>query len=372
MRRLQTNIISLLVLAACACLTTGAAQADGPLHFSDSTASAGFKAPVQIRDGSILAVRTEGTSMKCFRSTDLGKSWQERGIVATDDTPGTDIGDGHLMTLRNGDLLYSYRDNHIHGRQTGSKQFSIKVATSRDGGKSWQHHSTVAAAKATDFGLWSSYLLQKQDGTLQCYYDDERSPSLAGLPRHQWITMKTWNPAKGVWENPVTVSRATGTKLSRDGMCTMIETSPEHLLCACEGVQEAPPHRGCLWMSRSSDGGKTWTESHIPLYEPKNDFNALAPWMVRLGSGTLVMVFTTDEGHDKPADASTGVLSQDLKYMTSADDGVTWAGPWLVDGAYPIYFPGACMISDKTGVEAMLVQYSGKDGLRCRIGWPNK
>lgn len=369
---MQSNIeiLKLLASATCVWLLACAACAQGPIHFSDSSASAGFKAPAQIRDGSILAVRTVGASMKCFRSTDLGKTWREYSTVATDDTPGTDIGDGHLVMLRNGDVLYSYRQNHCHGIPVRDKLFSIKVAISRDGGKTWWHHSTVTAAKGTDFGLWSSFLLEKQDGELQCYYDDEHSPSLADLPRNQWITMKTWNPTKLAWENPITVSRATGMTLSRDGMCSVVEVSAGRLVCVCEGVQETPPHHGCLWSVESKDGGKTWSPGHRKLYEPKNtDFNALAPWVARFDNGTLVAVFTTDEGRDKPTEASTAVLFQDLKCLVSTDDGASWTGPWLIDGAYPIYFPGACIVRDKTGSEALLVQYlSQKSGLQSRLG----
>lgn len=351
-------------------LSIGGASAEAPLQFSPSSPGGGFKAPVQVRDGGVLAVQTVGAALKCFRSTDLGKTWREYATVAATDTPHTDIGDGHITILANGDLLYSYRQNLLHGRATSDKLFSIKVAISQDSGRTWRHHSTVAAAKATDFGLWSTFLLEKRDGTLQCYYDDERTPSLNGLARHQWITMKTWNPAKGAWENPTTVSRAAGEKLSRDGMCSVIEVSPERLVCVCEGVQEYPPHRGCLWIVESTDGGRTWSLPHRKLWEPKNpDFNALAPWVVRFADGALVAVFTTDENRDKPTEAATAVLFQDLKYLVSRDNGATWTGPWMIDNDYPIYFPGACIVRDDAGSEGLLVQYiSSKHGQRCRLG----
>ena len=257
--RMQSNmeVLKMLALAMCVLLLAVATHAQGRIDFSDSFASAGFKAPLQIADGSLLGVRTEAGTLKCFRSTDFGKTWPMYSTIATDDTPHADIGDGHLIMLANGDILYSYRQNHLHGLATRDKLFSIKIAVSSDGGKSWRHHSTVAAARGTDFGLWSSFLLEKRNGELQCYYDDERSPSLAGLERHQWISMRTYNLATGKWENPITVSRATGLTLSRDGMCSVVEVLPEHLVCVCEGVQETPPHRGCLWIVDSKDGGKT-------------------------------------------------------------------------------------------------------------------
>ena len=356
------------VLTICA---VGSAAA--PLSFSPELASGGGKAPLQLRDGSVIAARYEalpsgkGVRVGCYRSADMGKTWQAYSIIAQDDDPRADIGDGHLMMLATGDILYSYRRNHVHGRSTPDKSFSIEVAVSRDQGKTWQHHSTVASAANTHFGLWSSFLLQRRDGALQCYYDDEQTPSANNLPRHQWITMKTWNARSRRWENPVTVSRAGGDKLSRDGMCSVVEVSPGHLICACEGVQEAPPHRGCLYIVESADGGRSWS-GRGKLYEPKNtDFNALAPWMVRFG-GLLVVVFTTDEDRKEPTPPHTGELYQDLKCITSADDGKTWSGPWVIDDQVPDFYPGACVVWDKARSQKLLVQYSRGWGHFCRLG----
>lgn len=357
-----------LEIAVLLALLMNVACADPPLVFSRRYPSGGFKAPVQALDGSLSAARTIGSAVKYFRCTKVGGQWVEYPTIAVADEPGVDIGDGHLLQLANGDILYSYRHNSIHKKQTCDKKFSIRVAVSRDGGRSWRHHSTVAATKGGDFGLWSSFLLQRPDGTLQCYYDDERSPSLAGLSGHQWITMKTYNPKTGRWANAVTVSRASGNLLSRDGMCSVAEVSGR-LVCICEGVQEYQPHRGCLWITDSPDGGRTWSSPHRKLWEPANpDFNALAPWAVRISNGMLFVVFTTDEGRQSPTEASTGTLFQDLKYIVSRDNGASWEGPWIIDDAYPIFFPGACVVNDKTGEETVVVQYLTKDGLKCRSG----
>ncbi len=359
-----------LELVALLALLVNVACADAPLAFSQSYSSGGFKAPVQINDGSLLAAKTIGSAVKCFRCTKVGRPWVEYSTIAVADGPGIDIGDGHLLQLENGDILYSYRHNLIHKKETAEKKFSIRVAISRDGGRSWRHHSTVAATNGTDFGFWSTFLLQRPDGTLQCYYDDERSPSIEGLPGHQWITMKTYNAQTSRWEDATTVSRASGELLSRDGMCSVIETSDRRLVCICEGVQECHPHRGCLWITDSKDGGRTWSYPHRKLWEPTNpDFNALAPWAVKMSNGMLVVVFTTDEERESPTEASTGVLFQDLKYIISKDNGASWEGPWTIDDGYPIFFPGACIVKDKGGREAVAVQYLTRFGPKCRLGW---
>ena len=362
-------IIAVLLTAACIVPAKNVVCAGGPITFSQTYRSGGFKAPMPLRNGSLLAARTSGTAVKCYLSADVGRSWREYSTIVSAQAPGCDIGDGHLMTLENGDILYSYRFNIHRNKQTSEKSFSIRVAVSGDDGLTWKHHSTVAATKGADFGYWSSFLMERPDGTLQCYYDDERSPSLSGLMGHQWITMKTCDRDTGRWSAPVTVSRAAGSLLSRDGMCSVVEISADHLLCVSEGVQEYAPRRGCLWITESRDGGKSWAMPHRKLWEPKNtDFNALAPWAVRLNDGRLIVVFTTDEDRDKPTEASTGVLFQDLKYLVGDKDGASWAGPWTIDNNYPIYFPGACVVKDKSEAEEIIVQYFTKAGFMCAIG----
>lgn len=84
--------------------------------------------------------------------------------------------------------------------------------------------------------------------------------------------------------------------------------------------------------------------------------------------GRLVGVFTTDEHRQSPAEASTGVLYQDLKYLVSSDNGSSWQGPWLIDDGYPIYFPGACIAKNKAGEDYIMVQYLTREGLECRFG----
>jgi hypothetical protein len=221
----------------------------------------------------------------------------------------------------------------------------------------------VAETRGTDHGLWSTFLLQRSDGALQCYYDDETTPAEAGLPGHQWITMKTWDPAARAWADPVTVSRAFDRRhLSRDGMCTVVETAPPRLVCAFESVQTAPPHAGLLRFVTSGDGGATWSWSaheRAVLYQPADTrFNALAPWMVRLPDGTLLCVFTTDEDRPVPGVASRGRLYQDLKFVTGEPEGEVWsAHATPIDSDYPNLFPGLCLATGPQARPTLVLQY---------------
>ena len=92
-----------LTLGAVFAVCTAGALPAAPLRFSSELVSAGQKAPLQLRDRSIIAARPEaarsgkGVCVRCYRSTDMGSSWQAYSIIAEDGDPRTDLGDGHLV-----------------------------------------------------------------------------------------------------------------------------------------------------------------------------------------------------------------------------------------------------------------------------------
>jgi hypothetical protein len=333
-----------------------------------ATISPGLKAPLQLRSGEVLAwrsvpVQRGGQSLVCFRSRDLGRTWVYLSEIVRDDDPTTDLGDAHLLQLADGTLLCSYRRNHHRGLPAEACRYRIEVACSRDRGATWQPHSVVAEAQGGGRGLWSSFLFQRPDGALQCYYDDEDAPAEAGLPGHQWLTMRTWDAHAGTWTDPVTVSRALDPQhLSRDGMCSVVSVGDGRLLCVLESVRTEPPHRGVVRSVTSSDGGATWSwrdEERQTVYHTRDPlYNALAPSMVRLPGGGLLVVFTTDEDRPEPGIPAEGVLDQSVKCIVSTGDGQTWsAEPMIVDGDSPLYFPGVCLLTSRTRAPAVLAQY---------------
>lgn len=341
--------------AACACVVAAAlccAPGFGlEVDWEPSAPGPAMKAPVALADGTLLAAwharGEEGRNLFCYASADRGASWSRRGVIDADPDRRADIGDGMFLALPDGRVLHAYRRNRHYGPRE-QRAYSIRVAESRDAGASWRPHSIVAESSGSDRGLWSSFLLLTAGGQLQCYYDDEVTPAREGYAGHQWLTMKRWDGQR--WRDPVTVSRAPDPgHLSRDGMCSVVELSPGRLLCVCEGVDVRRPHRGTLYRVSSEDGGSTWSwqRGERPLlYAPeRRAYNALAPWMIRLASGPLFCVFTTDEEAPTPGVASTGRLEQNLKWMGSLDGGRSWSAPAVVDAASPLYFPGVCEIA---------------------------
>lgn len=358
-----------------------AAGADGPaggeIRWEDALPAGGGRGLVVLPGGVVLAPRTVtvpgGVGVLCARSSDAGRTWEDVSTIVRAER-GTDLGDGHLVRTAGGELLYSYRCNRLFDARPS---YSIRVAASKDGGATWAPHSVVESVEPEgrfpSRGLWSSFLLELRDGTLQCYYDDENAPFQAGLPGHQWVQMRTWDPELRRWVAPVTVSRAHDPRaLSRDGMASVVELPDGRLLCAFESVQVAPPHANLVRLVESADGGRSWSwlrEERRVLYQPADTrYMALAPWMVRLQSGRLLCLFCTDEDREKPDRSGTPprALNMDLKCVTSSDDGRTWSPPAVVDAeGHKDYLPG---VAELRPGELLAAWWDTLRGLRCRRG----
>jgi len=358
-------ILSLLWTLATGCLCTATKDLPHMTWTEVSSRSGGAKGAVQLRSGEILATRTEWKSnavwVVCSRSMDGGTNWQDLSVI-TSGMRGEDIGDGHLLELSDGSVLFGYRHNQHAGARQGRRQYSIKTATSRDAGKTWGPHSIVAqsshdaAAEPEALrGLWSCFLLLRRDGALQCYYDDEDTPHREGFFRHQWVTMKTWDSSGRRWHQPVTVSRAHARgHLSRDGMASVVELPSGRLLCAFESVQTYPPHANCIRMVTSDNSGRTWSwqreEREILFQSSRANHLAVSPWLARLPGGELVCVFATDENSALPGKSGTHPrhLELDLKYVLSKDSGRTWSHEALTLYAetHRTYVPGVLPLRD--------------------------
>lgn len=320
----------------------------------------GGKGFAQLATGEILAARTHGgsngTSVVCSRSEDRGRTWRDVSTIVR--LPGAqDVGDGHLVQLKSGEVLYSFRQNTARGATNEVRTYSIRIAISRDGGGSWQPHSVVTASEArpgATRGLWSSFLLARRDGALLCFYDDEATPDREGFPRHQWLMAKSWHPQRQVWGRAVVVSRAEGRLLARDGMASVVELESGRLLAALESVQTDKPHANLIRFVTSDDGGATWSwpdNGRGVLFEPADRRHmAVSPWLAQGPDGMLVCVFATDEDRAGPDPPGTPPvrLNMDIKCVLSRDGGQTWtrqAQP-VFTNSHRAYAPGAAVLQD--------------------------
>lgn len=328
-----------------------------------SDAAGGAKGAAVLKDGRILATRTDLTESArkviVSESLDHGTTWKDLATIC-EAGPDIDLGDGHLIQTRAGNLLYSYRENRFTGIHAPERSYAIRVAQSTNGGTEWKWHSDVATSCAQGLerklsgGLWSSFLLERADGTLQCYYDDEWTPLVQGKANHQWVSMKTWNAAANAWTDPVTVARAVRQgDLSRDGMATVVETSAGQLLAVLESVAADPPHPNILRVVRSTDGGATWSwangQDNLFYAAQGTRRMAMAPWLARQANGRIFCVFVTDEDASEPSvpGGNPSLMKIRLRGMFSDDAGKTWSLPIKIEPRdQHAYLPGVLALPD--------------------------
>jgi len=350
-----------------------------------SDAAGGAKGAVVLDDGRILTTRTErdetGTQVVLSQSRDGGETWENAAVICRAG-PDVDLGDGHLLQTRDGRLLYSYRENRFAGSLAAERSYAIRVAQSTDGGNQWTWHSDVVTSCAKDLpsttsgGFWCSFLLERGDGTLQCYYDDEWTPNAEGKVNHQWVTMRSWNPTARLWTDPVTVARAHREgDLSRDGMTSVIETSPGQLLAVFESVAAEPPHPNVLRVARSADGGATWswsTGQDDLLYVARGtNHMALAPWVAQQANGQILCVFVTDEDAAEPSTpgGNPSLMKIRLRGIFSEDKGATWSSPVVLEPRdRHAYMPG--VLAMPNGEWLILYNCADEKSYTCLRGSP--
>jgi hypothetical protein len=309
-----------------------------------------------------------------FASSDDGRTFAALpGVVDSDDAPATDLGDASLIVTASGSIWISYRHNHLAGDRPG---YAIKTAFTLDDGRTWTTPATVATSVGErgkpSRGLWSSCLFARSDGIMQCYYDDEDTPAQNGLPGHQWITMKTWDGTG--WTNPVTASRAHDpSKLSRDGMMSVVELSPNKLLMAFESVSIKPPHENVIRSVTTQNGGASWSwareERQILYATPKRGFLAFAPWLAPLCRGRFICVFCTDEDRDVASISGTPPhrIKADIKYVTSSNAGKSWTTSTpLADESHAYYLPGVS-VREIDGKHELRVTYLDHATGQCHL-----
>ena len=358
------TLLTALLLAPLAVLHAADAPA---IQWIELTATAGGgKGFVQLSSGEVLATRTQCKSSEtlvvCSCSKDGGRTWRELSTIAR--VPGKqDLGDGHLIQLKSGEVLYSFRQNFTSGGAKEARTYSIRVAASRDGGKSWQPHSVVAestaasdALRGAPRGLWSSFLLAMRDETLLCFYDDEATPDREGFHGHQWLMAKTWDPRQKAWVQPVIVSRGPSQQLSRDGMASVVELESGRLLVALESAQTEKPHANLIRFVTSDDGGRTWswqTKDRGVLFEPSDRRHmAVAPWLAQCPDGTLICVFATDEDRTETDQPGTppAQFHMDIKCVLSCDGGSSWTqrAQTVFTDSHRCYAPGLAVLQDSS------------------------
>ena len=228
-------------------------------------------------------------------SRDEGKTWGEPVKVA-DWKFGT-LTNAELLIMKNGELLcfFNRRPRNQNLDRKDQQPFSIAVARSGDGGRSWSEASTVYEA-GNDFenGCWEPAALQLPEGEVQVYFANEGPYRNSG---DQEITMMRSMDEGHHWERAEKISFRKG---SRDGMpVPVLSKDGRNILMAIEDNGLNGTFKPVIIGSSTANGGwregvaegdsrRRWSALSTPLAAAEY---AGAPYLRQLFDGPFVLSF---------------------------------------------------------------------------------
>ena len=234
-------------------------------------------------DGYLLAGVESIFGILVFRSDDGGLTWVDP--VGASFYP--ELNCANVNFYNDGDTLYlSYRAT---SDKDGKRYTSLRVSESKDGGRTWNSHSTVCeyTDNAGYGGVWEPFLI-RINGELACVYANDH-PSVTD---RQNIEYKIWNGEK--WTGRTVISN--GKKHdSRDGMPVLCRTPDGGYICVIESTAQRKKGYPFVLKAFYSDDGVKWSEP-VTIYTPSTKKSkAAAPGVIYLPDGRLFVSFQTDE-----------------------------------------------------------------------------
>jgi hypothetical protein len=265
----------------------------------------------------LLGDRHDGFSTVFTKSVDHGKHWTEPVHVY-----------GNVSWTDKPEITMSPSGRDVYVSWNGPQGGDLYVGQSHDYGATW------AQQKLSDdkryYYAYDARVLS--DGTVVF---SESSLVYAGLKNIEGGS-EIWHHAiisrdKGAtWENVVVAKVANGEACVAagcgpdfyTGQTSVVSDATGHLVFAYEGATiDGGPQR--VYISSSSDGGRTWTAGQ-PV--SVNGENATGPRLASSGGGNVRMWYMQTSGGDDPD-------AWNVWYRTSTDGGSTWSAPVKLNDA---------------------------------------
>ena len=266
----------------------------------------GYPRMIQLKDESLLCIyEISGGNIICVNSKDVGKTWSDPIIVATNNN-GINRAVPDILELADGSLLASY--NLRPPVYDSAKHFAISTAKSYDGGNSWRDERLVyqASAKADD-GCWEPAQIQLPSGEIQLYFSNE---AIYTNSNEQNISMFRSGDNGLSWSaSPQIVSFRNG---KRDGMPVPIFLKNyNEILFSIEdnGSGQFTPSiiRNTLqenWVNFVDASSPNRSSALASSLASDNSFYAGAPFLRQLHTGETILSFQSTQQRNNQWDLS--------------------------------------------------------------------
>ncbi len=229
----------------------------------------------RLAGGPILCSFEKSGRSWVMRSEDNADSWSAPLQVA--DFPAGTAANPDLCPLRDGRVLLFWNERpHQDG---GPHRFTIRMAASHDGGRSWQPRATpvFTAGNTRQTACWEPAALETPDGTLRLFFSRE-------LENGQEITTMLSHNSGQSWSAP---RRASFRPDHRDGMAAPILLASGRTLFSIEdnglGGSDSKRFRPAIV---DADSGKRWPALAA---NPPPDAILAAPYLARLPAGDTLL-----------------------------------------------------------------------------------
>jgi hypothetical protein len=265
----------------------------------------------------LLGDRHNGFSTVFSKSTNHGKTWTTPVHVY-----------GNVSWTDKPEITMSPSGKDVYVSWNGPQGGDLYVGQSHDSGATWTQQK-LSDDKRYYYAYDARVL---SDGTVVF---SESSIVYSGLKNVEGGS-EIWHHAiisrdKGAtWQNVVVAKVANGEACVAagcgpdfyTGQTSVVSDASGHLVFAYEGATvDGGPQR--VYISRSSNGGRTWTAGQ-PV--SVNGENATGPRLASSGGGNVRMWYMQTSGGDDPD-------AWNVWYRTSSDGGSTWSAPVKLNDA---------------------------------------
>jgi len=238
------------------------------------------------------------------RSTDDGRSWGKRQLVAAEDAEGVSAHNAELTRLDNGTVLLAY---NLRAGGNANRRYALKVKASTDGGQSWALRATVFEAGFTGGrGVWEPIMRPLPSGALQLYAANEYPYAESD---DQEITMWRSTDQGRSWSDGTTISYRTG---HRDGMPVPLLLRDGGIALTIEDNGLGGPFKPAIVRSPSvrdawadvpigGDSDQRHRALSADAQLPRRAYGG-APYLVQFPQGETILSFQSTAGREAGGD----------------------------------------------------------------------